>query len=336
MKRRCASRPVIGALAGFAFVACESPAQPPRATAAGGLLRVVRPVVSDADREPPRTLDGEGTGGAGREALERLWEVALASGFEFSVSRGRPTRLVGLARASGFTVELATRGEPHALRGIVAWARIARALGAPFVESSFERRLSLEDFARAARHDARALDLVRTHSSSFADGSVAAFITRAEPRTTPLPATLSALRAAAGLAANAKLADGLGWAFALDYLTSAPPRQRVLAHRDAHSGAIHVGLRPSVDGANAFPKRLSPEAENKSLAALRELDTLPSALEGPLRMLDATRMGALFEVGRFEERPLSSRDLFMFQERRLALLSLFEARVRGAEEAQSR
>lgn len=82
----------------------------------------------------------------------------------------------------------------------------------------------------------------------------------------------------------------------------------------------------ALENGAAFPQRYDGPAFDPALARLREVVRFPTGLHGALRALDRDAARRLFNRGDFQGWLLSPRALVAFDERRMTLLSLLEAR----------
>jgi hypothetical protein len=311
-----------------ATTASAPPAPPARATTAPTASASVAPA-------PPALPLG---------AEERfLLEAPLAS---LSPARG-PLRRGGLDVLLGeerraATLDPAPLADPVGYRRPLAYARLARAIGARVVPATVLRRVSAGELAHLAEGSAELLATVRA-ARVLNDGTVDALLAARAPAHAGSP-----WEAPEGMVVHPESGAGPAawerWArsasplpgedagllrdyvemLVLDYLAANVSRQRVQVVGKALVLA---------DNASAFPARIDAPTLDKMLRRLRAVERFPRGLLASLAALDRARADAVFAEGSFSERLLSPRVLIELDERRAALFTLIDARVtvRGAD-----
>jgi hypothetical protein len=264
--------------------------------------------------------------------------AALAPG---PIRKGGLDALLGEERRSA-AMDPAPLADPVGYRRALAYARLARAIGARVVPATALRQVSAGELAKLAEGSAELTALVRA-ARVLNDGTVDALMAARAPAHAGSP-----WEAPVGMIIHPESGAGPAtwerWArsptplpgeqagllrdyvemLVLDYLAANVSRQRVQVVGEALVLA---------DNGSAFPPRVDAPTLDKMLRRLRAVERFPRGLLGALGALDRDRAAAVFAEGRFSERLLSPRVLVELDERRAALLTLIDARVtvRGAD-----
>lgn len=300
-------------------------------------------VASGAPREhaeaaPPLTATaGPATSGEGSlpqpvrdPAEEILARATIRSLRPIDAARGTYAAVLDDGAA---VVTLARRAAPMALRRPMAYARLAAALDLAIVPAAALRPVSLTELGSLLGAAPTSSGPASTWLAALAiqnDGTVDALVQRSlAPSFREVSVDghdVAALQIAAG-----KLEPGepqgllRGWIelVALDYLVANPARRTVWL--DAAAGRL-----AAPDAGLALPPRTDADLTARLLVPLRAVARFPPRLRERLASLDRERVRALLCPGRFEDWLLPPRALVELDERRIALLSLIDARGASA------
>ncbi|WP_156338041.1 hypothetical protein [Chondromyces crocatus] len=283
-----------------------------------------------------------------------------------------------LARGHGepatVTLWLSRRGQTHAWRRPLAFARLASALGARTVPSAVLRRIPVGDVARLLEGQPGGPELLR-ELVVMNDGSVDALVQgqalgTSRPLGAPRPPSASCTRRIRAVDGAAEMEQWSRWAasltplaeertqlvrdyvemLVLDYLSGHIRRPDLLLDVDGDALILD-------DNADAFPALVPVHALDLLLRRLAAVERFPRTLHAGLLQLGRAQMAAHLAPGSialptrevtsrggapsapapltgFDQWLVSPRTLIDLDERRLALLSLIEAkRVRHGEAA---
>jgi hypothetical protein len=230
------------------------------------------------------------------------------------------------------TLAEATSPRPH--QRSRAYHALARALGLAIAAPTALRRLDIATLARALGGGPDTTD--RLHRLSVQnDGTVDALVVAWPPGLRLVNAETSveavrALRAAESPAPTPGEDGRLVRAFvelvALDYLAGDGARGNVFV--DDTSGVI-----VAADATAAFPPWVDPKVDAHALGRLRAFQRFPRGLRDALARLDREAARAALQPGPFERWLVTPRALVELDERRLALLTLLDARVAALGQA---
>ncbi len=237
------------------------------------------------------------------------------------------------------TLTLALDQSPIAYRRPYAYALLARELGMRVVPATVVRRVTTGELGAFFTNEPDVSTYLAAHASVQNDGTIAALViapSRGEApraweqvsrRVVVLDEAPEA-RAWAAWAASSEPATGENAALlrdyvdtlVLDYLSANIMRRSVLL--DDAASEILVAEN---DG--AFQPKIDPRAEERLLDRLRPVVRFPRSLRDALNRLTRARARELLTPGDFDEWLVSPRSLMNFDERRVSLLTLIEARV---------
>jgi hypothetical protein len=235
---------------------------------------------------------------------------------------------------------IALRSDPRAIRRALAFARLARALGAANVPPLVGRRVGIGELATLLLVPA---DRSRLREAALEnDGAVGAVIRTASARAAgslwevsqghAMGASESVQvsqwarwseRATPAKDEDTRLLRGYVEMLLLDYVTANVARRTVFVTDEPKSVLL-------LDNSNAFPTRPDPAALDRVLARLRVVARFPRQTYEGLRALEPKRAWEHFASGPFEDWLLTPRSLIDLEERRQALLSLIDARIAAA------
>jgi hypothetical protein len=223
-------------------------------------------------------------------------------------------------------LQLALDKAPVAHRVEVAFARVARALGAASVPPVAARSLSTAQLgALASTPDA--LALTRTHAAILADGTIDALLV-APPASRVValvaaPERLLWARWSTALEAPADETPGAlrGYVemLALDFLTANVTRRTVAV--DA-SGALILDANEG-----AFALRPDPSALRAATVKLRAVRRFPRGLRARLLAFDAAAQARSLLGPRFEDWLVSPRAVADLDQRRQQLIAVIDERI---------
>lgn len=237
-------------------------------------------------------------------------------------------------RAAVLTIALTA--DPNAYKRPLAFAKLARAMGARVVPKTVLRHIAAGDLSalagdagdtQAIVREARVLNdgtvdvLLSSRSSAHLGSAWTAPITRIiDPSTAREMATWERWAASPEPASGedpSLLRDYIEM-IALDYLSANDARRS--AQLAEHALLLH-------DNASAFPPHPDAAMVDRSLRRLRATARFPRAMRDALRAFDKDRSAAAFASGGFTTWLLTPRARVELDERRAALLTLIEAKI---------
>jgi hypothetical protein len=225
---------------------------------------------------------------------------------------------------------------PRAHRRALAFHRLARALDAPVVLARAERHVSVGALAEELRASPDLVTLLGARAAMVNDGTVSALVSVLPPEGARVlgmgDAVLGHLAVAARAPApvpdeDARLVASYVWMRVLDYLAGNLLRRGAVLDDRAHALRL-------VDDDDAFPAHLDADGQEHLLAELRQLRRFPRSLRSALAGLDKARARTLFASGDFDDWLLVPRTLVELDERRVALVTLLDARSVERGEAE--
>lgn len=250
-----------------------------------------------------------------------------------------PTRwMARLEGADAREVELriATKPDPVRYKAVVAFGRLAEALGSSLVPRSSLRATPLRELLEAARSDARTYAELRRDASVQNDGTVMVAMADAvrgeDADVLGGPDVATWRRWVSGVATipdgSGALAGGYVEMLVLDYLAGNVFRRTAVVDRAARR--LHL-----VDNRGVFFDHPDAKGLEPWLSRLREVRKFPRAFVGRLRALDRAKADALLHAGGFSDWLVPSRTIGELMDRRDAVVSLIDARIAEQGDAEA-
>lgn len=249
-----------------------------------------------------------------------------------------PQRFVAVLGEAGRSTEvdawIATHAHARRWTADLAYARLARALGASIVPPTEVRRVRFSELLAAAASDPATLAHVKREARVLNDGAVTV-------RTTELPGAAREVpvhgaevaKLAAWAEGREPLAPGdelptAAWvtAMVLDYVSGNVMRRSI--HLDVEGRRLSL-----VDNGGAFFEHPTPSSLAPLLDRLRKVSRFPRSLASGLAAFDRARAESIWHDGAYGDWLVASRPLAECVERARAVETLVEARVaeRGKE-----
>jgi hypothetical protein len=242
-------------------------------------------------------------------------------------------------------VTLALDAAPGAYRRPLAFERLARALGMRVVPAAALRRISTGELGTLLEGQPDLQAYFKAHTAVQNDGTVDALVTAPSRGEGPGAWQAASGRAISVLdshelrrwerwAASPEPVDGESTELLRDYVEmlvldylSGNVLRRTVTVDDAGPALLLT------DNDTAFPLKVDPRAEARTLKHLRAVVRFPRSLREALLRLDRPRARALFLPEGFDTWIVPPRTLIDVDERRAGLLTLIEARIAERGEA---